>query len=102
MDECSRIDDQESGKNCGLGRRRVGNSLVRSSSVRVPFVLRTNLFTWSRDEEFATDIKELFPEKQVTLVHSRDRLMPLYPAKMHEVGEFVSLLSLRRPVAEIQ
>lgn len=28
--------------------------------------------------QMATDLKELFPDKEVTLVHSRDTLMPLY------------------------
>lgn len=28
--------------------------------------------------QMATDLKELYPEKEVTLVHSRNQLMPLY------------------------
>ena len=35
--------------------------------------------------QMATDLKELYPEKNVTLVHSRDRLMPLYHPKMDEI-----------------
>ncbi|EFQ33103.1 uncharacterized protein GLRG_08247 [Colletotrichum graminicola M1.001] len=33
----------------------------------------------------ATDLKELYPDKEITLVHSRDCLMPLYHSKIHEV-----------------
>ncbi|KAK2027552.1 FAD/NAD(P)-binding domain-containing protein [Colletotrichum zoysiae] len=35
--------------------------------------------------QMATDLKELYPEKEITLVHSRDCLMPLYHIKFHEV-----------------
>ena len=35
--------------------------------------------------QMATDLKEIYPEKNVTLVHSRDRLMPLYHPKMDEI-----------------
>ncbi|CAM1502549.1 Fc.00g045330.m01.CDS01 [Cosmosporella sp. VM-42] len=35
--------------------------------------------------QMATDLKEFYPEKEVTLVHSRDRLMPLYHPKMDEI-----------------
>lgn len=34
--------------------------------------------------QFASDIKDRFPEKKVTLIHSRDRFLPLYDAKMHD------------------
>eukprot|EP01117_Protostelium_nocturnum_P017485 TRINITY_DN7114_c0_g2_i1.p1 TRINITY_DN7114_c0_g2~~TRINITY_DN7114_c0_g2_i1.p1 ORF type:complete len:395 (-),score=121.91 TRINITY_DN7114_c0_g2_i1:32-1216(-) len=34
--------------------------------------------------QFAGDIKELMPEKKVTLVHSRDKLLPLYLPEMHD------------------
>ncbi|KAF9547847.1 FAD/NAD(P)-binding domain-containing protein [Agrocybe pediades] len=34
--------------------------------------------------QFATDIKSVYPEKQVTLVHSRARLLPRFDEKMHE------------------
>lgn len=33
----------------------------------------------------ATDIKEYFPSKQVTLVHSRDKLMPRFHPRLHEI-----------------
>ncbi|RMJ17322.1 hypothetical protein CDV36_003024 [Fusarium kuroshium] len=32
--------------------------------------------------QMASDLKQVYPEKNVTLVHSRDRLMPLYHEKM--------------------
>ncbi|KAK1960096.1 FAD/NAD(P)-binding domain-containing protein [Colletotrichum sublineola] len=35
--------------------------------------------------QMATDLKELYPDKEITLVHSRDHLMPLYHSKFHEV-----------------
>ncbi|KAK7429427.1 hypothetical protein QQZ08_004019 [Neonectria magnoliae] len=35
--------------------------------------------------QMATDLKEIYPEKSVTLVHSRDRLMPLYHPKMDAI-----------------
>ncbi|KAL1867738.1 hypothetical protein VTK73DRAFT_4023 [Phialemonium thermophilum] len=35
--------------------------------------------------QMATDLKEIYPDKDVTLVHSRDRLMPLYHEKMDEI-----------------
>lgn len=35
--------------------------------------------------QMALDIKEIYPEKEVTLVHSRDRLMHQYHAKFHEI-----------------
>ncbi|KAK2001676.1 FAD/NAD(P)-binding domain-containing protein [Colletotrichum falcatum] len=35
--------------------------------------------------QMATDLKEIYPAKDITLVHSRDYLMPLYHNKFHEV-----------------
>ncbi|CAH0030034.1 unnamed protein product [Clonostachys rhizophaga] len=35
--------------------------------------------------QMATDLKELYPEKKITLIHSRDRLMPLYHPRMDEI-----------------
>ena len=37
--------------------------------------------------EFATDLKDLYPDKHVTLLHSRAQLMPLYPMSVHVAGE---------------
>ncbi|KAF9484578.1 FAD/NAD(P)-binding domain-containing protein [Pholiota conissans] len=34
--------------------------------------------------QFATDIKSIYPEKTVTLLHSRLRLLPRFDEKMHE------------------
>ena len=36
--------------------------------------------------EFATDIKSLYPEKQVTLLHSRHRLLPRFDYDLHSEG----------------
>ena len=41
--------------------------------------------------EFATDIKSLYPEKQVTLLHSRHRLLPRFDYEMHTESKFLSL-----------
>ncbi|KAL0931578.1 oxidoreductase [Colletotrichum truncatum] len=35
--------------------------------------------------QMATDLKELYPEKEITLVHSRENLMPLYHKKLDEI-----------------
>lgn len=34
--------------------------------------------------QFATDIKNLYPSKEVTLLHSRTRVLPRYPQDMHD------------------
>ncbi|OWT37715.1 oxidoreductase [Cryptococcus neoformans Bt1] len=33
--------------------------------------------------QYATDLKDVYPEKKVTLLHSRTRLLPIYPIKLH-------------------
>ncbi|GAW26044.1 putative oxidoreductase [Rosellinia necatrix] len=35
--------------------------------------------------QMATDLKEIYPDKRVTLVHSRAQLMPLYHPKLDEI-----------------
>lgn len=35
--------------------------------------------------QLATDLKELYPRKRVVVVHSRDRLMPVYHQEMHKI-----------------
>ncbi|GKT94568.1 Amid-like NADH oxidoreductase [Colletotrichum tofieldiae] len=35
--------------------------------------------------QMATDLKESYPDKEITLVHSRDHLMPLYHNKLDEI-----------------
>ncbi|KAL4929166.1 NAD(P)/FAD-dependent oxidoreductase [Aspergillus undulatus] len=35
--------------------------------------------------QMATDLKELYPEKEVTVVQSRPKLMPQYHEKLHEI-----------------
>ncbi|GMK59578.1 hypothetical protein CspeluHIS016_0801840 [Cutaneotrichosporon spelunceum] len=34
--------------------------------------------------QFASDIKDIWPEKEVTLLHSRTRVLPRYPQEMHD------------------
>lgn len=33
----------------------------------------------------ACDLKEIYPDKEVTLVHSRDHIMPVYHEKLSEM-----------------
>lgn len=35
--------------------------------------------------QMATDIKEIYPDKQVTLVQSREHVMPVYDPRLHEI-----------------
>ena len=37
--------------------------------------------------EFATDIKSIYPDKDVTLIHSRQRLLPNFDERIHEVAK---------------
>ena len=37
--------------------------------------------------EYACDLKELYPDKEITLLHSRTRLMPIYPIEVHVNSE---------------
>jgi hypothetical protein len=36
------------------------------------------------EAEFASDLKHVYPHKHVTLLHSRHRVMPIYPQEMHD------------------
>lgn len=42
--------------------------------------------------EFASDIAAVYPQKRVTLLHSRPRLLPRFDNAMHEEGECCVLL----------
>lgn len=35
--------------------------------------------------QMATDLKEFYPDKEITVVHSRKHLMPLYHTKLDEI-----------------
>ncbi|WVQ78398.1 hypothetical protein IAT38_000484 [Cryptococcus sp. DSM 104549] len=35
--------------------------------------------------EYAADLKDLYPEKKITLLHSRTRMMPIYPIELHVI-----------------
>ncbi|KAI0419699.1 hypothetical protein F5X98DRAFT_69863 [Xylaria grammica] len=35
--------------------------------------------------QMATDLKEIYPDKDITLVHSRDQLMPVYHSKLSDI-----------------
>jgi apoptosis-inducing factor 2 len=41
--------------------------------------------------EYATDIAEVFPQKRVTLLHSRHQLLPRFSESMHEESERIFL-----------
>lgn len=43
-------------------------------------------YTESIKIEFATDIAAIYPNKKVTLLHSRDRLLPRFDEGMHMEG----------------
>ena len=47
--------------------------------------------------QFSTDIKSLFPQMEVTLLHSRERMMTSFNGELHDQGQ-----SLRRPFARRQ
>ena len=45
--------------------------------------------------QFASDIKERYPEKRVTLIHSRERFLPLYHPEIHDrIKEKLELLGV--------
>lgn len=64
----------------GGGALGVREYCVTSSQTR-----RTDVVT-----EYATDIAEVFPQKRVTLLHSRDQLLPRFNESMHDESEPVS------------
>ncbi|KAL1413474.1 hypothetical protein Q8F55_001248 [Vanrija albida] len=35
--------------------------------------------------QYATDLKDTYPDKEVTLLHSRKRLLPIYPEEVHGI-----------------
>lgn len=39
--------------------------------------------------QYATDLKDVYPEKKITLLHSRTRLLPIYPIKLHVTGRLL-------------
>lgn len=43
--------------------------------------------------QYATDLKDVYPEKKVTLLHSRTRLLPIYPIKLHVKGRLLFPIS---------
>ncbi|BEI87773.1 uncharacterized protein CcaverHIS019_0104910 [Cutaneotrichosporon cavernicola] len=36
--------------------------------------------------EFSSDIKDIWPDKEVTMLHSRKRVLPRYPQEMHDAA----------------
>lgn len=39
----------------------------------------------------ATDIKEVFPDRQVTVLHSRLQLLPAFSKDLHDAGSSLAL-----------
>ncbi|TXT15699.1 hypothetical protein VHUM_00202 [Vanrija humicola] len=35
--------------------------------------------------QYATDLKDMYPDKEVTLLHSRKRVLPIYPEEVHDI-----------------
>ncbi|KAF8994272.1 hypothetical protein BDQ17DRAFT_1367175 [Cyathus striatus] len=51
--------------------------------------------------QFATDIKAVYPTKKVTLLHSRDRLLPRFDEKMHaEISEYMHSVGIELILGE--
>jgi NADH dehydrogenase FAD-containing subunit len=51
--------------------------------------------------EIATDIKSYYPEKQVTIVHSRQHLLPRFGVRLHDyVSEEISKMGLHLQLGE--
>ncbi len=53
---------------------------IRKSPHSIPFHCAMNNFV---STEYATDIATAYPDKPVTLLHSRDRLLPRFDERMH-------------------
>ncbi|RMJ16281.1 hypothetical protein CDV36_004036 [Fusarium kuroshium] len=58
--------------------------------------------------ELITEIREKYPDKQLTLIHSRDQLLPRFGAKLHELvlstlrAKNIEVLLKERPVLPAQ
>ena len=64
-----------------------GSSISWVQSLQVKIAKSTNVVVVGGGAlgiQFASDIKERFPEKKVKLIHSRDRFLPLYDSAMHD------------------
>lgn len=49
----------------------------------------------------ASDIKDTYPDKDVTLIHSREKLMPIYPQEMHDgIVERLQVLGVKLVLGE--
>lgn len=59
---------------------------IRTSGPRLETRMLLTLFCI---EEFATDIADVYPEKRVTLLHSRQRLLPRFDEKMHDESQSI-------------
>ncbi|WOO77120.1 Fe-regulated protein 8 [Vanrija pseudolonga] len=51
--------------------------------------------------QYATDLKDVYPDKEVTLLHSRKRLLPIYPEGVHDaVVSRLDALGIRAVLGE--
>jgi NADH dehydrogenase FAD-containing subunit len=68
---------------CVVGAGALG--IRESSKVASPSTaLLRKLTIFLLSSEFSSDIKDLWPDKMVTLIHSRTRMLPRYPPAMHD------------------
>lgn len=58
--------------------------------IRTFFFLNSGLLWLIRVIEFATDLKDVYHQKQITLLHSRMQLLPRFPEKMHGESAFLA------------
>lgn len=65
----------------------VGGGALGIRKCSAPVTQRENSANPPINAEFATDLKEIYPEKEVTLLHSRQQLMPIYPRSVHIAGK---------------
>lgn len=47
--------------------------------------------------QFATDIADVYPEKRVTLLHSRAQLLPRFMPEMHDESKYSTLYLVKEP-----
>lgn len=78
-----------------------GGALGIRESHRHSLLVPISRSSHRKTAEFATDIKSLYPEKQVALLHSRRRLLPRFDERMHFESEWVYSIMWSRLLHEI-
>lgn len=73
---------------CGLGSKKWGVRWMEQRAERLKAAPRIVVVGGGAlGIQFAADLKDVYPDKEVTLLHSRHRMMPLYPQALHDEGE---------------